>query len=85
MLDEKYLRNLTKYLGEEPYVCRSNNEIKINVDLVTNYILRKKEKGFSLIVEERGVESYEQFYKTDISEMKCSLALLLKREKNIVS
>lgn len=82
MLDEKYIQNLTRYLGKKVSMDMiSSNEIKIFIDWEINYILRKKENGFFLMLEERGVERSEQLYANNILEMKRKLALFLKEEK----
>lgn len=77
MFKDDYLEKLKEYLGKDIKILNSDSEVKVYVDAEIQYFLRKKEQQYVLYMQERGRETEEKIYRTEI-EMKRKFALLMK-------
>lgn len=78
MFNSNYLEKLKVYLGEDINILDNDSEVEIYVDAEIQYFLRKNEKKYILYIRERGYETEEREYKSEI-EMRSKFALLMKR------
>lgn len=77
MFKDDYLEKLKEYLGKDIKILNSDSEVKVYVDAEIQYFLRKKEQQYVLYMQERGRETEEKIYRTEI-EMRRKFALLMK-------
>lgn len=77
MFKDNYLEKLKEYLGKDIKILDNESEVKVYVDAEIQYFLRKKEQQYILYMQERGRETEEKIYRTEI-EMRRRFALLMK-------
>ena len=77
MFNRDYLEKLKQYVGKDIQLVESDNEVHIYLDSEIQYFLRKKEQKYILYVSERGKETEEKIYTSEV-DMKRNFALWLK-------
>ena len=77
MFKDNYIEKLKEYLGKDIKIWDNESEVKVYVDVEIQYFLRKKEQQYILYMQERGRETEEKIYRTEI-EMRRRFALLMK-------
>ena len=77
MFNRDYLEKLKQYVGKDIQLVESDNEVHIYLDSEIQYFLRKKEQKYILYVSERGKETEEKRYTSEV-DMKRNFALWVK-------
>ena len=77
MFNRDYLEKLKQYVGKDIQLVESDNEVHIYLDSEIQYFLRKKEQKYILYVSERGKETEEKIYTSEV-DMKRNFALWVK-------
>ena len=77
MFGNDYLEKLKVYLGKDIEISDNGDEVKIYVDAEIQYFLRKSEERYILYMQERGNETKEKEYASEL-EMKRNFALWMK-------
>lgn len=77
MFNRDYLEKLKLYVGKDIQLVESDNEVHIYLDSEIQYFLRKKEQKYILYVSERGKETEEKRYTSEV-DMKRNFALWVK-------
>ncbi len=81
-IDDIYIEQLKKYLGENAKIFRREKGIEVfhTRDIEIQYLLENTEKGYALSLIERGVKRYTmvEYFLESEKEIKRKLALTLK-------